>query len=54
MSAHGAFKTEQIDVPDSVRDINDLFYKNGWSDGLPIIPPTEELVFASPITNRAM
>ena len=39
-----AFAAERIDVPDSVRDINDLFYARGWTDGLPIIPPTEEAV----------
>jgi hypothetical protein len=38
------FGTERIDVPDSPREIYDLFYKNGWTDGLPIIPPTEEAV----------
>jgi hypothetical protein len=27
-----------------VRDINDHYYAKGWTDGLPIIPPTEDLV----------
>lgn len=36
--------TERIDVPDSVRAINDLFHERGWTDGLPIIPPTEDAV----------
>src|SRR5436853_1555783 len=44
MTAQPAFSTERLDVPDSIREINDLFYKNGWTDGLPIIPPTEDLV----------
>src|SRR5205085_6455538 len=44
MTTQVAFTTERVDVPDSVREINDLFYKNGWTDGLPIIPPTEDLV----------
>src|SRR5512145_2362779 len=44
MSEPFAFVTERIDVPDSVRDINDLFYERGWTDGLPIIPPTEDAV----------
>ena len=38
--------TEQLDVPNSIRDINDLFYERGWTDGLPIVPPTEERVHA--------
>ncbi|MBT6273072.1 MAG: hypothetical protein HOI95_02945 [Chromatiales bacterium] len=25
-------------------DINRLFYENGWSDGLPIVPPTKERI----------
>ena len=29
---------------DGVDEINDLFYKRGWSDGLPIVPPTVERV----------
>lgn len=28
----------------TVEDVNDLFYRNGWTDGLPIIPPTPERV----------
>lgn len=35
---------EKIRLPDSVEEINDIFYKNGWTDGLPIIPPTENNV----------
>ena len=35
---------EKITLPDSVEEINDIFYNNGWTDGLPIIPPTEENV----------
>jgi hypothetical protein len=29
---------------DALAEINELFYKRGWSDGLPIVPPTEERV----------
>ena len=25
-------------------DVNRFFYRNGWTDGLPIVPPTEEAV----------
>lgn len=33
-----------IEVPDSSEEINALAYERGWSDGLPIVPPTEERV----------
>jgi hypothetical protein len=36
--------SNRIDVPDSLDEINELFYRRGWTDGLPIIPPTEERV----------
>jgi hypothetical protein len=36
--------SEHLDVPNSIRDINNLFYEKGWTDGLPIIPPTEDAV----------
>ncbi len=35
---------EKIKLPHSVEKINDIFYENGWTDGLPIIPPTENNV----------
>lgn len=31
---------------DAVDAVNDYFYERGWTDGLPIIPPTEERVRA--------
>ncbi|MFH1485276.1 MAG: hypothetical protein ABIH46_04325 [Chloroflexota bacterium] len=31
-------------APDSVAEVTRLFYKKGWTDGLPIIPPDEEAV----------
>jgi hypothetical protein len=36
--------SEQIDAKDSIEAANELFYQRGWTDGLPIIPPTEERV----------
>lgn len=33
-----------VSVADDVEDVNNLFYKNSWCDGLPIIPPTVERV----------
>jgi hypothetical protein len=36
--------SEQIDAEDTIEAANKLFYERGWTDGLPIIPPTEERV----------
>lgn len=37
-------KEERIEVVDSLDAINNFFYSRGWTDGLPIVPPTEERV----------
>jgi hypothetical protein len=38
-------KVEKVQVArDAFSEINDLFYRRGWTDGLPIIPPTRERV----------
>lgn len=46
-------KASRLQVHGSVSDINDYFYERGWTDGLPIIPPSEDLVLemleASPL-----
>jgi hypothetical protein len=34
----------RLQVEGSVSQINDYFYEKGWTDGLPVIPPTEDLV----------
>lgn len=34
----------RLQAPSSIRDLNDYLYEQGWTDGLPVIPPTEELV----------
>jgi hypothetical protein len=39
-----AYPAETLRVKDTLEEINDVFYKNAWSDGLPIIPPTVERV----------
>lgn len=39
-------KWERIVAEDPFTEINELFYKRGWTDGLPIVPPTEERVMA--------
>jgi hypothetical protein len=33
---------ESFKSPDSLEAINTLMYRRGWTDGLPIVPPTEE------------
>ena len=30
----------------SIADVQELYHSNGWTDGLPIVPPTEEAVRA--------
>jgi hypothetical protein len=37
-------KQEQIVFKGDLKEINRFFYKRGWTDGFPIIPPTEEEV----------
>ena len=36
--------SERIQVEDSLDAINDHFHDHGWTDGLPIVPPTPERV----------
>ena len=38
-------RASRLDVIGSLVDVNNYFYDQGWTDGLPIIPPTEDLVF---------
>ncbi|MFB3887443.1 MAG: hypothetical protein ACE144_19670 [Thermodesulfobacteriota bacterium] len=38
-------KIEKISVKkDEFVEVNELFYKRGWTDGLPVVPPTKERV----------
>jgi hypothetical protein len=40
-----AFSVEKISIKkDAFEEVNDLFYKRGWTDGLPIVPPTKDRV----------
>ena len=34
----------RFDVPDSFQAIQDYCWEQGWTDGLPVVPPTEPLV----------
>ena len=36
--------SEELEVHDSAEAVNNLFLEKGWTDGLPIIPPTAEAV----------
>ena len=36
--------SNRIELPDSLDEINEYFYQRGWTDGLPIVPPTEDRV----------
>jgi hypothetical protein len=35
-----------VETHDSFDRVNEYFYERGWTDGLPIVPPTEERVLA--------
>ena len=37
-------KTSRIPFKGTLEEVNRFFYRRGWADGLPIIPPTEETV----------
>jgi hypothetical protein len=37
-------KTPRVAFKGSLQEVNQFFYRKGWGDGLPIIPPTEEAV----------
>jgi len=36
--------SNRIEVTDSIEAVSTMFLEKGWSDGLPIVPPTEEAV----------
>ena len=44
--------TKTYEVDDAF-EANELFQRNGWTDGLPIVPPTESAVRALPRRGRA-
>ena len=39
-----AEKPARVIFKGSLEEVNRFFYKRGWTDGLPVIPPTEEAV----------
>jgi len=44
MVEHTAKNPEEIVCRGSFDEVNDFFYRKGWTDGLTIIPPTREAV----------
>jgi hypothetical protein len=44
--AKGSEKPSRIVFTGALKEVNQFFYEKGWSDGLPIIPPTEKAVQA--------
>ena len=46
MDAHSALNADRIRLDDSPEAIEDYFYERGWTDGLPIVPPTPTRVEA--------
>ncbi|MFC1904496.1 hypothetical protein ACFLXT_01845 [Chloroflexota bacterium] len=42
----GIIQTSYLDVDETAQDPVEVCYANGWTDGLPVIPPTEEKVAA--------
>ena len=42
--ATAALQAERFEIPDDLWEAQAFFEEKGWSDGLPIIPPTEERV----------
>ena len=39
-----ALRSRRIQVQDSFQAIQDYCWEQGWTDGLPVVPPTEDLV----------
>jgi hypothetical protein len=37
-------KTARVAFKGTIQEVNHFYYRKGWTDGLPIIPPTEEAV----------
>ena len=39
-----SLNASRVEVPDSFQAIQDFCWERGWTDGLPVVPPTEPLV----------
>jgi len=42
--AQSSLTSKRVEVPEDMEAISDFYYQKGWTDGLPIICPTEERV----------
>ncbi len=38
------FQSTRVRIPDSQRAIQDYLWEQGWTDGLPVVPPTLDRV----------
>ncbi|MBI2862179.1 MAG: hypothetical protein HYX89_05105 [Chloroflexi bacterium] len=47
MASRAVLTAERVTVEDSIEAFNEFAYEEGWGDGLPVIPPTEERVHAA-------
>ena len=57
----GEFPRQRVELirdPDPVSEVNRLFRERGWTDGLPIVPPTlarvDEMLGASPLERHVV
>lgn len=46
MTSQSSVRASRLQVASAFDEVNRLFLERGWSDGLPIVPPTEERVAA--------
>lgn len=44
MGSLAGLGASRLEVPDNVDEVFRIYYERGWTDGLPIVPPTEERV----------
>jgi hypothetical protein len=44
MASLAELDVSRVEVPDDPEEVYRTFYERGWTDGLPIVPPTEERV----------
>lgn len=46
MANHEILQAERVRLSGSLADLQDRLYEMGWTDGLPVVPPTDEGVLA--------
>jgi hypothetical protein len=44
MASLAELDVSRVEVPDDLDEVNRIYYERGWTDGFPIVPPTEERV----------